>query len=657
MRSIGNLALSTLLVMAAALPAAADGTAAPGSPYVPAPPPGRPLDLHAAVRLALEHDPAVFTAREQSRFLAGTARTQTGAFDLVLRLRPSLERSSARLATGRIQREKDIRQRVLAPLALAFQGIADEIQRQLESGLFGPLPECDEDQIVVLQTGTATTVIHCPPPTLFLDFDTLIRIAEGTGQDAVADTIRQNMRRMWEQFLYLSREVAHGSREALRRAGVVPTIEDVDTVTLELDLAKLYRNGIGFAPEVQLTGVRTASRGKSPVAGEDRFVAYTSRIGFRLDIPLGKGRGMVSTGAPERAARENHRAALESEGFVMTQSALRAAVAYWNLAAAQERVRILERSAARERELLSLARSLAEADEIARADLAYVKARVAATDGSVLAARQALVQAQVDLATALGIEVREVSELPTAATSLPDPPAEGDLERWAEEAAEGRLEERRGDVRAAVASLQASSILAAAARADLKRRVDLSFRLWYSGLYEDRQSMSLNHMIYPFSDAFTTGFTGPSAQIALTFSWPFANSAARGRLEESLALYRRARIVRGDVERVARARGAQRLGELRRAVSEVRRLETALAARRRTLDGTRELFRYGQATAVDVVLTEEDLVTTELALVDTRLRTAALQAELLFELGDLVRYHVADGRVVVDAIADVPNWS
>ncbi len=622
----------------------------PPDPFVGPTFSGGVLSLAEALRLALEHSPSVAQAREARTFSLGRYRAESGAFDTVARFESALELAASPLATGAIENEAG-RRRLLRGVAESFQRVADEIQRQLDSGIFGPIPEC-VSQVVVI--GTSVTEIHCPPASVFIDFGALIRGAEDAGLDQAAQAARDSLRRQMEVLLATSRFIAYVGREVLRQQGVVPTVEERDTLSYTLGLAKLYRNGTRFEPQLQLEAVRDTYRGKplNPAyGGKGRLVAYNSRVGFTVDVPLGRGGGVVSAGALERSAEANARSALHTEAFTLQHTALATAVAYWNAVAARQRVAILEGSVARERTLLGMGQALVEADALARADLAFVQARVGATEASLAAATQAYLAARVELARTLGIACDTPDALPEVEEALPAELPDEAVDELRREVVTRAGMARRHDLRAASFSLKASELLTAAARADLRRQRNLLFTVWYGGLFEENRTMALDHWWSPMAHSLHSGFVGPSAQVALNFSVPFGNHLARGRFAESTALKRQAEVKRGNLEREIALRSEQKLAELERCRAEYRARQEGLAAARASLEATREAFASGEGTAVDLVLTEENLVAAELSLVDAALAVLTTVAELEFELGRTLPTRVEGERVVVERLS------
>jgi outer membrane protein TolC len=146
------------------------------------------------------------------------------------------------------------------------------------------------------------------------------------------------------------------------------------------------------------------------------------------------------------------------------------------------------------------------------------------------------------------------------------------------------------------------------------------------------------------------GLTGPSAKVALDFELPFQNNEASGRFLEARSLERRSSIEADNLRRLISANIEKYLGQIADARREVERHQTAVEYHGEILEAETERFRYGEATSIDVVQTEENQVGEQLALIASRQRLATLVSQLRFELGDFLRYRVEDDRVVIEAV-------
>ncbi len=583
------------------------------------------ISLTKALSIALSNDPAVYLAEEKAAERMGVLRSASGSFDLGFEVTPAFEHASDPVPFSTARREFGNRL-LMRNIAITFQDVADGIQEQLDSGVFTGLSNCVDTTV---EFGGRKTSIHCPPEESQLDYQVLLDTAETTGVQDVADDLRESFRRQFETLQVTSSFVAFIGRQLLRTFGVQPRIVQKETLSLGLSFPKVFRSGVTLNPQFTIEGVKENFRGKTlnpTYGGKGTLNAYTTRVGFTLDIPLGKGRGAVSAGAPERAAGYSYESGLESVAFALSQSAQNTLIAYWNLAAAQANQAVLERSAERQAKLVEIGQALADADEIAPAELSYVRARLETTRASVFQARQSVIQARLSLAKTIGLDVGTLADAPLAADELPPSLPPERLDAWREQWDPSSGPARRSDLIAAEKISEAAKILADAAHADLKRETNLSFTFFYSGLDESTKAMDPLNFARGYYDSISSNYTGPSAIIKLDFNLPFRNNVAIGKYVESRALQSQSQIQAWNLKRV---------------------ISTSY---RQVLDDETEKFRAGESTAVDIVLTEENDTSEQIQLVFARLRLATLLAQLRYEMGTLVDYRIQEGKVIVERV-------
>lgn len=615
----------------------------------PRPIEGGTLTLRDAVSLALVHDPAVAQARAQRVFTLGSVRLQQGAFDEVFTFEASLRRETRPLATG-VRNNELGRRRLLRTVAITFEGLAQGIQQQLDSGVFGPLPNCIETTLTI---GTTVTEIHCVPNTVFIDLEALLRGYSDAGIPEAVQAVRDAWRRQLETYLATARYAAYVGRQLLRQQGVAPTIEDRDTLAYAFGLSKTFRNGILLFPQLQVEAVRDTWRGKPldpSFGGKGVLVSYTSRMGFEVQVPLGRGGGYVSARAAERAAQAQAEAALYTEAATVQRAALATWVAYYNAVAARQRWQLLEATVQREIELMEVARALVEADELASADLVLLQARLAQAQLQAAQAAEAFHRARLQLLTTMGMTAKGLRDLPELTDPLPSDPTE---DRWADLEARvvrGEAARYRPEVTAAKLTTAAARFLAEAAEVDLRREVNLSFTAWYTGLHETPKTMAVTRWWPGVAKSFGEGFAGPSAALVLSFSLPVANSFARGRLVSARALEQQGLIQQADLERTIGLRAAEQLAKVRARRAELlARLKAAQAAAE-SLAAAKELFRAGESSVVDLIVTEETLIAAQLAVVNAQLGLAVDEVRLRYEVGELLPVQVEGGSVRVGSV-------
>jgi outer membrane protein TolC len=595
--------------------------------------------------LAVQADPSIRLAQEARTLSVGVVQENAGPFDLSLAFLFSFDSARSELNEAQLRGQRQ-RRDIFRQLSNNLDAVADDLQDQL-GGTDFVWADCPSGLDITIGSQRI-----CISGRLRANYELWHDLAEATGASDIAAAMVLANRREAANTVDVLHLNAFIQRMNLRHMGSMPSVNETLTTAFDLRLTKMFRNGIVLEPGLILDAVQDNFVGKPAnpeFGGKGIPDNVRSILGLTLDIPLGKGRGIVSTGAAEAAAKASADAALADEAFSISKSVERTALAYWDLAAAQALLELLQRSEALQVQLLEMGETLVEADEYPAADLHFVRGRVDLTRGRVASVQEQVAQAQVALAKAMGQQLTTIDQAPLAADSLPDmsailasvPPEENQLVA----AALGN----RYDVAAANYRVVAANTLAKAASFDLKRRVDLQLGIAYVGLEEGGDVTTLNDLTSGWWNAVSDFSAGPSFRLTLDFELPFGNSAARGRSAQSFALERQSRIQSRNLERIIANEVDRLVGSLRRAIDEGRRRTVAVESFRDVLGSDIELFRAGEGSSIDVVLAQEQLVAEEITLVAVRRSIARLATQLSFQVGRLVECRIDDGGVTVEA--------
>lgn len=619
----------------------------PTNPYAPVTLSSPRLTLREAIDIVLANDPNILFAQQRVAASHGSLLLASGAFDTVFAVAPAFEHETSVVPRAGL-RNQELLRNLSREVATTFRAIADDLRRQL--GLVGNIPLIQCPPGLIISIGGEKICLSSRERAEWEIIEIITRRPELEPQRR---TLEEAARRRAEQIALILDLSAAASRGLLRTLGVRATLADRTSLQLDLSAAKLYRTGITLTPALSFTGSKDNYRGKRldpTYGGKGQLNTFTSITGLSVDMPLGKGRGVAATGAAERAGRLNVAASLESEAHTVAEAVLRTAQAYFNLAAAQQRLELLTRFEAQQSTLVAIGEALRAAGELAPADLLTVQARHASTRAALAQTHQSVAEARLALGAVLGVAVERIDEAPLAAEAFPPPPEDAEIDLWRQLKTNRHASSHRADLKAARALEESARELAEAARLDLRRASTLSFQVWYQGLWEGKNPKDMRNMLGGWERALRRGQVGPSARLLLTVEWPFANNVARGRYQELQALYHASAIQARDLERVTSGRVEELTGTVIKARAEVAHNEQAVDFYDRLIEAEIERFRRGEATAADVVLTEENRISAALALVTARQRLATAVAQLRFELGTLVRYRIDNDRVVVEEV-------
>lgn len=443
-------------------------------------------------------------------------------------------------------------------------------------------------------------------------------------------------------------------REQRANLGGLPEEVERMNLTWESGARWLLRNGLQVSAILALRGndedfdgkPRAAEFGGSPVAA-----IYSTTAGLRLIVPLGKGRGRVATVNPELATEAAYEAQRALYFHTASEEALRAIRAYWAAAAARERLELRLESARLQEEILETTGHLIEAEELPGAERHRADARAAEVRRQVDEARRQLVEARLELVRTMGSTVSDLDGTPTTSSGIPQastlPIAPGS---WIETA-----RERRFDLAAARETSRSAELLAAKAKADLRRQVDLTLSLSYNGILERGPTRQLEgtpeeiraqvaeryedriYDIGRYWDAASGHIAGPSFTIGLRWTLPFGNRTARGRLIQAQAARVTSEVLEMDLERKIELRLWELGGVLERLRDALADLQDALAGLEASLEASRELFAIGDIPLIDLLTTEQQVVDTRVAIIDLRSEIASLEGDIRFESGMLLR--------------------
>ncbi|HYH81370.1 MAG TPA: TolC family protein [Longimicrobium sp.] len=390
------------------------------------------------------------------------------------------------------------------------------------------------------------------------------------------------------------------------------------TTSYGVEATRQLRSGITVQPRVTVS--RTAFEG-APV------VDAGSSVSLNVAVPLLRDRlGRAST-STERALRQRDGSAGDDVRQAAAAGVHQSVSAYWDYAAAHERLKVYVQAEARARRRLDETRTLVRGDERPAADLVALEAAVARAGQQRIAAEQAVDETRTQLGVYLGLDLAASAALPAPATPFPH------AAPWTPDAAEeARLVrlglERRGDLVATRSELRSDEILLEGAREELKPRLDLHLSVGYAG----RQLGSgYRGLVEPlFQDV-----PGVNASMRVDWQFPPARNEARGAAAQAEAARAERALNVADLERRVAGGVSLTIQALRRSAAALVQADRAVALYRTTVDNEQQKNRLGAATLFDVTYAEDNLTSALLSVVAGRLAHAQALAQLRLETGTL----------------------
>lgn len=596
------------------------------------------LTLEEALRLALQWDPDLQLQRSTVQSREGALREQGGLFDVGFRASTTYDFRRQELPESRKAFEQEKRDE----LAIGLAENRDNANRaQTLIGLVRNARNAGPG-------GAQVDAVAAIDP----DIGAQLRIMDALILEATNPQARADLTTARQQ--YLDRTLGtleEGIGEALdnfasaeaglAQLGPTPVDEVFYTGRVRLAFAKLFRSGISISPYFDTSMEGTNFSGKpreSAFGGKGLQDLFTFRLGTNLTLPLMRGRTGDSVAAGERAARVQRDVAELNAQHQMSITALRTAMAYWDVRAAQHSVEIADASVKRQAEIVKVTSNLVEAGDVPRAELSRTQASEARSQARLRDAQRRLMDARVALATIMGVAATaDETSLPTARDAFPATPAAGAAKGAV--SADTQTAGTRPDIEAAARQEEVGRIFERAAEVDLRPRMDLVGGVWYTALDERTITNAADRWV------------GPSTNISLEIDRPFGNNLAEGRLQQSRANLAQSRIATADLRRTTQLQIVRLVESIEEAAERVRLAETAVEHYNRVVEAELERFRIREANLIDTLLTESQQADARLQLVNAQRDLARLLAELRYETGTLV----VNGNVAAGELGTLPT--
>jgi outer membrane protein TolC len=602
------------------------------------------ITLGEALRLTLANEPTIKLQQSELRRQEGVALEQEGVFDYALQGTAFYEYRQQELPESRKENEREQREDLQQAIDLT-RADYQRSQRLLEL--------IRAAQVAPPGAGQAQAIAAIDPDlgAQLQALDVLIQSQTNAAARNELIRIRQDfLTRTFgeiEQGALVSIEGFQQAEQRLIDIGEAPVDEVFKTGGFHVQLSRRLRNGFSFAPFFtgRVESDNFKGKPRSPdFGGKGLEDLYTFQAGVDALVPLGRGRGSDAFGAFERAARleaNASRFALQHETAV---SVLNTVLAYWGLRAAQESLEAARDSSTMQTRLVAITRASIDAGELPRVDLARVLASQARSDAQLRETERGVQEARIALATAMGVASSvEDATLPLARSAFPAPPDLATLDAGRIGALVGAASKQRTDIQSAALLEESGRVLERSAETDLRPRLDVLNKTWFTALDEKSFSNAIDRWV------------GPSFDVRFEVEQPLSNEGAEGRHLQRQAEARQREITAGDLRRTASLSVVRTAQSLRQARLRLEQAQAAVDAFQRTIDAELERFRAGEATLIDTILTESQQTESRFALVAARLEVARLLAQLRFETGTLVTFKGALPTVSETDLVTVPR--
>jgi outer membrane protein TolC len=448
---------------------------------------------------------------------------------------------------------------------------------------------------------------------------------------------------------------------SLQRLGVVPLDTVVKSGRLDATITRRMRSGMTAGAVMHFDSSLDNFKDKSldpSFGGSGKPMFFRANATGNITVPLMRGRGIGAT-ANERAAQLSLSAETDRLRHTISEETFRTATAYLNLIGAQEAVKSLEESMARQNQIAQLTQRRIASGDLPAVETARTQARTTAVATSLSQARSAVVGARVALAEAMGVDADTIANAPLAAEGFAmTPKTIPALDALFATAAQSRLDARAlGSLRAAAKVLEEGALVNAKMRLDLFAKAGMgtffdNFQFFFNPdeanpiftLLPQEGPPTVTSGAVRFSSpigfyrAMFTRKWRPLWNVSLTLDLPFRNNRLRGAVVQAEAARMRAEVQERDLLRVIRENVVSEVESLKKEAESIQLSQTALAASQQTVDGAIARFQTGDQTLFDTLLAEEDLTQDRLALVRLWQQYLSDLVRLRFETGTLVTF-------------------
>lgn len=398
----------------------------------------------------------------------------------------------------------------------------------------------------------------------------------------------------------------------------VGSANETSTLTSDFDLGLQLRSGLLLTPQIEL---------EQDASGSGAVNRATVSFSFRQ--PLMRGRGRAITTTEERAAaRESEASLLDLEHRIAERLQVMVEQ-YWTVRAAMYDLEVLRATEQSSRELLETTRRLIAADVTPAAEIVQLEADLVLREANRLAGEQALFRAQQDFGRELGLEAKEISNLPLPGDPFPTLEQHALPPESTSRALIARAEARRADLRAQRQRLEANEIRLRAAENALGPELDLVFTPSYSGLSTGSSAGEL------FGPLFSN-VPGFSTTLGLSLSLPIFNRRAIGSHLQAESNVRQEALA---VELTTKALGAEvsiSFDAVRRNVEQLIRITEATGYFEKALQNEIKKLRGGSSTLIDVISQRDRLTSAQQREISSRLALARALLALRFQTGTLI---------------------
>ncbi len=395
-------------------------------------------------------------------------------------------------------------------------------------------------------------------------------------------------------------------------------VMNTETHNYDIALNRRFRGG----PELQIFGNLKGTETNAGTRGGDPRENRTA-IGASLSVNVLKMGHADPAFAEERARMQRVLAQREMARSSISEHVLDTTLAYWQVAAAQERLEFLVQSELESAVITGITKKLAEAKVLPESDLQQALGRQFQAAADRLAGEVQLATAQQVLAVAIGLDPLEMFTAPLASDPLPPVVSDSASRGLAFKELVDWTFENHGELRAFRYLNNATDVLVEQSRRDLAPDLNMFMGGEFTG-YNQQTGLE------GYFGAWGSKHTGASFNVGVRLDWPLENRVRESAYLANTTEARKTRLIEADGKRRLASRIALDMRNVLRTGRQVREIGQAVGSLEQSLDFERKKLDLKTATLLDVILTQQNLTQVRVAEVSANLAHAASIANLRF---------------------------
>jgi outer membrane protein TolC len=393
-----------------------------------------------------------------------------------------------------------------------------------------------------------------------------------------------------------------------------------DTTDLSVGAAMTTTWGTSIAPTVGLSRVHQRTTLPGLLAPDPTQRAH---VGLTVTQPLLRGAGTVGAASTITAAKLARDAAAHNVDHAAQEQVFRTLAAYYELVAASHDLAFLRAAEIAARKVVEDTRVLVAGQQRPKSDLRGLEGNLANRTRQVIEAENNRLQAAYALALEMGLGADGTANFlatdgfPSPSTPTPD-----------RDAVVRMASRDRSDIVAARETVASAAASLQGAERNTLPNLDLSASVGYAGALDQDGAGA-------FFAAAGRNVPGVNAGVSLSLELPVSNTAREADRDLKRAQHEQAGIAARDLER-------QLPVAVMSALEDLRLSQKALASSAETVnqyllavDDQRDKLHEGMGTVIDLVLTEQLLISAEQSQTANQLRCATALARVFLAMGAL----------------------